>query len=380
MTSPPPPHRATCVEDIRRQAYRRLSGPVWDYIDGGAGEERTVRGNSDAFGELTLVPRMLVDVTLRDMRTTVLGTEVAAPIGIAPTSYHTLADPEGEVATARAAGAAGLLDIVSVFSSRTLEDVAKAATGPLWFQLYCLRDRGITRHLVERAESAGYRAIVLGVDLPVIGYRDRDIRNGFGLPPHISPVNLPSGDGTGVRLTELNDILVSAALTWQDVEWVRGLTKLPLVVKGIVASSDADLAVRAGADGVLVSNHGGRQVDGAVATITALPGVLDAVGGRCEVYLDSGVRRGTDVLKAVAVGARAVFVGRPVMWGLAAAGESGVRDVLRMYTDELDLAMAACGCPDLASIGPELLYPARVPARRISTDVTLPTYNNREIW
>jgi 4-hydroxymandelate oxidase len=350
---------AASVEDVRRIAEARMSGPVRDYVAGGAGDERTVRANEDAFSRVTLMPRMLVDVTTRDLRTTALGTEVAAPVGIAPTSYHVLAHPDGEAGTARAAGKAGLLDLVSVFSSMSMEDVAKEATGPLWFQLYCLRDRGLTRSLVERAEAAGYRAIVLGVDLPVIGYRDRDIRNGFSLPPHVWPANLPStsdSDGEN-RLTDLNDVLVDPALTWRDVEWIRDLTDLPLVLKGILAPSDARRAAAAGAQGVLVSNHGGRQVDGSITTMAALPGVLDAVGDDCEVYLDSGVRRGTDVLKAVAVGARMAFTGRPVMWGLAAGGEAGVGEVLRLLVDELDLAMAACGCPDLAAVGRHLLCP-----------------------
>ncbi|MDG4766917.1 alpha-hydroxy acid oxidase [Solwaraspora sp. WMMD406] len=349
--------RPVSVAEIARLAEAVLPRDVWDYVAGGAGEERTVQANRDAFHRLSVLPRVLVDVANRSARTSALGTPVAAPVGIAPTSYHVLAHPDGELATVRAAGTAGVLTIQSVFSSVTLEDVAAAATGPLWFQLYCLRDRAVTRNLIERAAAAGYRAIVLGVDLPVIGYRDRDIRNGFGLPPHIRPVNLPvaADSAGGLELTELNDILVSPDLTWRDVEWVRGLSSLPLVVKGVLAADDARRAVDAGAQGVLVSNHGGRQIDGSVATMTALPEVLDAVGDRCEVYLDGGVRRGTDVLKAVALGARMAFVGRPVMWGLAADGEAGVGAVLRMYLEELDLVMAVCGCPDVASIGPDLL-------------------------
>lgn len=348
------------VYDLRRLARTRMPKYVWDYVAGGAGEETSVRANREAFRRTTLVPRVLVDVSRRDTRTTALGTEVAAPLGIAPTSYHALAHPDGELATARAAGACGVLNIVSVFSSMTLEDVAKVATGPLWFQLYCLRDRDLTRSLIQRAEAAGYRAIVLGVDLPVIGYRDRDIRNRFGLPPDVSPVNLPPDlVGDGAELTELNRVLVSPDLTWRDVEWIRGVTTLPVVVKGILAPEDAQRAARIGVQGVLVSNHGGRQVDGAIATLTALPRVVDAVGGDCEVYLDGGVRRGTDVLKAVASGARMAFAGRPVMWALSAGGEEGVRTALEMYLTELDLAMATCGCPDVPSIGPHLLDEGR---------------------
>lgn len=346
------------VDDLRRLARARLPGPVWDYVTGGAGEERTVRANRDAFRRLTLLPRVLVDVAARDPRTTVLDTGVAAPVGIAPTSYQSLAHPDGELATARAAGSRGLLDVVSVFSSVSLEDVAEVATGPLWFQLYCLRDRGVTRELVQRAVAAGYRALVLGVDLPVIGYRDRDIRNRFQLPPSVAPVNLPTRVAPGGSvLVELNRALVDPALTWRDVEWIREISPLPVVVKGIVAADDADRAARIGADAVLVSNHGGRQLDGAPASIAALPDVVSVVADRCEVYLDSGVRRGTDVLAAVARGARMAFVGRPVMWGLAAGGEDGVRAALDLYLAELDLAMAVCGCPDVPSIGPHLFGP-----------------------
>ncbi len=352
---PAVPTRFVRAEDFAAVAQAVLPTDVWDYVAGGAGDERTVRANEEAFHRLTLVPRMLIDVGTRTLHTTALGVPLAGPIGVAPTSYHTMAHPDGELAVARAAGAAGLLNIVSVFSSTTLEDVAKAATGPLWFQLYCLRDRGLTRSLIERAEAAGYRAIVLGVDLPVIGYRDRDIRNAFRLPPGVRPVNLPVGTEQDPTLADLNAVLVDPRLTWQDVEWIRSVTDLPLVVKGIVAPSDAERAVQLGASGVLVSNHGGRQVDGSVATMTALPEVLDVVGGSAEVYLDGGVRRGTDVLKAVATGARVVFAGRPVLWGLAVDGESGVRAVLDLYLRELDLVMATCGCPDVASIGPHLL-------------------------
>lgn len=349
--------RLASVAEMAPLARAMLPADVWDYFAGGAGTERTVRANEEAFQRLALLPRMLVDVSARDLGTTVLGTPVAGPVGVAPTSYHVLAHPDGEAATARAAGEAGLLNIVSVFSSVSLEEVAKASAGAQWFQLYCLRDRGVTRALIERAEAAGYRAIVLGVDLPVIGYRDRDIRNGFGLPDGVHPVNLPpaGGGGRGLALTELNDVLVGPDLTWDDVEWVRGLTNLPLVIKGVLAPPDAERAAGLGARGVLVSNHGGRQVDGSVASMTVLPEVVEAVGDRCEVYLDGGVRRGTDVLKAVALGARTVFVGRPVLWGLTLGGASGVLAVLRMYLRELDLVMAACGCPDLASAGPHLL-------------------------
>jgi 4-hydroxymandelate oxidase len=346
-----------CVDDLRPLAEAVLAGPIRDYIAGGAGAEHTLLANRTAFTRLSLLPRVLVDVSRRNLRTTLLGTEVAAPIGIAPMSYHCMAHVDGELATVRGAGAEGLVTTVATFASRSLEETARTATGPLWFQLYCLRDRAITVELIGRAEAAGCRALVLTVDAPVFGYRDRDIRNGFRLPEDVSPANLRRTSGEPTRsLAELNQLLVDPSLSWRDIEWLCGTTRLPIVVKGVLAPDDAARAAQLGVAAVWVSNHGGRQVDGAIATLTALPGVLAAVDGRCEVYLDGGVRRGTDVLKALALGARAVFVGRPVLWGLTVEGERGVRAVLRMYLEELELTMAACGCPDVAGLGPHLMY------------------------
>ncbi|GAA3305292.1 alpha-hydroxy-acid oxidizing protein [Dactylosporangium vinaceum] len=343
------------VYDIARLARTMLPGHIWDYLNGGAGQERTLGANRAAFHRLSLVPAVLTDVSRRDLRTTLLGAEVAAPVAVAPMAYHRLAHVDAEPATVRAAGAEGLLCVVSTFASHTLEEIAAEATGPLWFQLYCLRDRGLTKDLVDRARAAGYRALVLTADAPMLGYRDRDIRTGFQLPAHVRPANLAGTTGSGATVAELNSVLVDPSVTWRDVAWLRGLSDLPVVVKGVLRAADAQRAVDHGADGVLVSNHGGRQVDGAIATMRALPAVLDAVGDRCEVYVDGGVRRGTDVLRALASGARAAFVGRPVLWGLAADGEAGVRAVLRVYSEELELTMAACGCPDVTSAGPELL-------------------------
>jgi len=347
---------AVNVADYRRLARRALPGDVWDFIAGGSGDQLTMRANRRAFAGVGLRPRVLVDVSGRTTETTMLGAQVAAPIAIAPMAYHCLADPEGEVATARAA--AGLVTVVSSFASRTIEDVAAAAAGPLWFQLYCFRDRGVMTDLVRRAEATGYRALVLTVDMPMMGRRDADARNGFTLPAEVTPVNLtgagPGGADGAVAgrpdVAELTRQLLDDGVTWEIVRWLRGITGLPLVLKGILTGEDAARAVELGAAGVIVSNHGGRQLDGAIAALHALPDVLDRVGQDCEVYVDGGVRRGADVLKALALGARAVLVGRPVLWGLAARGEAGVRDVLQIMSNELDLAMGLSGCPTVASI------------------------------
>lgn len=350
-----------CADDFRKHAQELLPPDVWDYFMGGAGGESTVLANREAFGNVALIPRVLVDVGRRDLRTRVLGTDVHAPIGIAPIAHQRLAHADGEAGTARAAGAEGLLCVVPTFSSQSLEEVAEAVTGPLWFQLYCLRDRSVTKELVDRAQVAGYRALVLTVDAPVLGYRDRDIRNAFRLPGHAAPANFrtvtaPRADGPQTaELSVLNKAMVDPSVSWRDVEWLRGLTDLPIVLKGILSSEDAARAASIGVEGILVSNHGGRQVDGAVASLGALPGVLGAVDGRCEVYFDGGVRRGSDVVKALAIGARMVFLGRPVLWGLAVGGEAGVRDVLRCCKEDLDRTMAGCGCADIASIHSRLV-------------------------
>lgn len=349
------------AEDYRARAQAALPAPLWDYLSGGAGEELTARANVDAFRRVRLVPRVLVDVAVRDTRTTLLGTEVAAPVAIAPMAYHRLAHHTAEAATVRAAGGHGVLTVVGVFSSLPLEEVARAAAGPLWFQTCLLRDRGLTRELADRAAAAGYRALVLTVDAPLLGHRDRDVRNAYRLPPDVVPANLfPAGGAAapgGPALAELNSALVDPSATWDDVQWLRTVTRLPIVVKGVLHPDDAARAVECGAGAVVVSNHGGRQLDGAVATLDALPGVVRALDGRGEVYLDGGVRRGVDVVKALALGARAVLVGRPVLWGLAAGGEAGVADVLRLYRQELENAMAMCGCPRVADIGPGLVAP-----------------------
>jgi 4-hydroxymandelate oxidase len=300
---------------------------------------------------------MLVDVSQRQMDTTALGEPVSMPIFIAPMAFQGLAHPEGEVATTKAASAAKTLMTLSTLSTFSIEEVMAVATGPVWFQLYVLKDRAVSAALVKRAEAAGCKAIVLTVDAPLLGRRERDLRNRFKMPDALMAKTLLNGGlqessdytpGSGIAPGIVS--LFDTALTWKDIDWLTEITTLPVLVKGILRSDDALLAVKHGASGVIVSNHGARQLDTTPATISVLPEIVDAVGSEVEVYVDSGIRRGTDVLKAIACGARAVFIGRPVLWGLASRAEAGVMYVLEMLRQEFDLAMALSGCPTLSSI------------------------------
>jgi 4-hydroxymandelate oxidase len=360
------------VFDLEAIARERLSREAYDYYASGAQDEVTLRENRAAYERLSLAYRVLVDVSRRDMATTVLGQPVAMPILVAPTAFHRLATPEGEVATVRAAGAAGTVMILSTLSNTRVEEVVAAASGPVWFQLYVYRDRQSTEGLVRRAEAAGCRALVLTVDAPLLGRRERDVRNRFRLPPGLAVANmLPEGYGevpsavadSGLAAYVAN--LLNPALSWKDVAWLQSITELPVLVKGIVRPDDALRAADVGVAGIVVSNHGGRQLDTAPATIDVLPEIADALaasGHKIEVLMDGGVRRGTDILKALALGARAVLVGRPVLWGLAADGEAGAAWALRILRDELDLAMALAGTPTLADITRDLVR--RGPAGR----------------
>jgi 4-hydroxymandelate oxidase len=277
-------------------------------------------------------------------------------------AFHRLAHPEGELATARAAAALGLPLILSTFSTASLEAVRSASTGPLWFQLYVHKDRELTRTLVQRADAAGYEALVLTVDVPVLGRRERDLRNAFQLPPELRLANLAADGQASLPPVQDDSALAAyfaglhdASLTWRDIEWLRSISRLPLLLKGVVRADDARRAVDHGVSGIVVSNHGGRQLDTAVAAIAALPRIADAVGDRAAVLVDGGIRRGTDVLKALALGAHAVLLGRPVLWGLALDGEAGARRVLELLRDEFRLAMQLAGAPTLATITSDLL-------------------------
>jgi 4-hydroxymandelate oxidase len=349
------------LEDLARS---RLPQLAWDYYASGADDEHCLARTKAAWARIALHYRVLVDVSARSPATTVLGAPIRMPIGIAPTAFHKLAHPDGELATVRAAGDAGTVFVLSTLSNTAIEEVTAAATGPVWFQLYVYRDRAATEALVRRVEAAGARALVLTVDAPLLGRRERDVRNGFALPPGLGVENMFAAGRSAVPAASGESGLAAyfasqldPALTWDAVEWLRSVTRLPVLVKGIVRPDDAVRAVERGAAGVVVSNHGGRQLDASPATIDVLPRIADAVAGRAEVYLDGGVRRGADVVKAIALGARCVFVGRPALWGLAAAGRAGVSAVLAALARELDLAMALCGCADVASMTRDLVEP-----------------------
>jgi 4-hydroxymandelate oxidase len=340
---------AHSVAELADLARQRLAPAVFDYFAGGADDEVTTRGNEAAFARLRLLPRVLRGSGTRRLGTTIAGTESALPVFVAPTAFHRLAHPDGEVATARAAASAGTVMVVSMASTVAVEDIA--ATGAtLWFQLYLQSDRGFTEAVVKRAEAAGCRALVVTVDSPVFGRHTRDLRNGFtDLPPGLVCENMRDADG------RVRDIEFTPGLGWDGLDWLRSVTGLPVVVKGVLHPDDARLAVERGAAAVMVSNHGGRQLDTAVSTIEALPAIAGAVAGRVPLVLDGGVRRGTDVVKACALGASAVAVGRPVVWGLAAGGAAGAAWVLSTLRDELDRALALCGADSVAELTPDLV-------------------------
>ena len=357
--------------DFEAEALARLPRPTRDYFCGGANDEITLERNRAAWDAIPLHYRVLRDVSTRDLSTSVLGIPVSMPILIAPTACHELAHPDGELATARAAGAAGTLMMISTLANYAMEDISREATGPLWFQLYVYRDRGVTLELVRRAEAAGCRAIVLTVDAPVGGLRERDARNEFRLPEGIVMRNLlPAGrsfagldDDKGSVAAYIN-AMFDPSISWRDLDWLAAQTKLPVLVKGLVRADDAVRAREHGAQGVVVSNHGGRQLDTSPATIEVLESIATALDGRIEVLIDGGVRRGTDVLKALALGARAVLLGRPVLWGLTVEGEQGVRRVLDILRHEFDVAMALAGCCNVDEVDADLIRPPTPAATR----------------
>lgn len=335
---------------------------AWDYYASGAWDQITLRDNRVAFERFKLRPRMLVDVSQRDLTTKILGQSLHLPILIAPMAFQCLADLEGEIATAKAAAKLGIGMVLSTLATKSIAQVAAVKQQGNWFQLYIHRDRGLTRALVEFAYANGANAICLTVDAPLLGKREQDTRNQFALPPGMELANL-----TGLKDLEIPHKQEESGLfayfaqqldpgiTWADVEWLQSLTPLPVAIKGILRPDDAVRAVEHGAKAVIVSNHGGRQLDGAIASIDALSEIVAAVGEQAEVLMDGGIRRGTDILKALALGAKAILVGRPVLWGLAIAGEAGVQHVIEILRDELDLAMALSGCANLQDIDRSLV-------------------------
>ncbi|RZB41002.1 hydroxyacid oxidase 1 [Asbolus verrucosus] len=337
-----------CVKDFEKHAFAVLPRNALDYYRSGAGAEETLVHNRKAFSKFKIRPRCLRNVAKRDLSTTILGEKVEIPIGISPTAMQRMAHPEGECANARAAQAMGTIFTLSTIATSSIEEVAQAAPyGTKWFQLYIYNDR-----------QAGFKALVLTIDTPMFGLRLADIRNKFVLPPHLRFANFSGDKATGINTTEkgsgLNNYvnrLFDQSLEWKDIRWLQSITKLPIILKGILTAEDALIGADLGVAGILVSNHGARQVDGTPASIEALPEIVKAVGDRVEIYLDGGVTDGTDVFKALALGAKMVFLGRPALWGLAHSGEEGVKKILTILKTELDYALAITGCASIKDIG-----------------------------
>ncbi|XP_040278732.1 hydroxyacid oxidase 2 isoform X1 [Bufo bufo] len=352
-----------CLADFEAYAKDNLPKATWEYYAAGADDCGTRDDNLLAFKRIRLRPRMLRDVSVTDSRTTILGTEISCPIGIAPTAFHCLAWPDGEISTARAAETQNLCYVASTYSTCSVEEIVAAApAGFRWFQLYIYRDRKLSEQLVHRVEALGFKALVLTVDLPYTGKRRSDIRNNFRLPPHLKVKNFEGvfKEHCGPDNYGVPDNTLDPSISWKDIHWLRSLTRLPIIIKGILTKEDAELAVKHGVQGIIVSNHGGRQLDGELATIDALSEVVEAVQGRTEVYIDGGIRTGSDVLKALALGAKCVFIGRPIVWGLAYKGEEGVRGVLQILTDEFRLSMALSGCRNISEINRNLVQFSRL--------------------
>ncbi len=353
--------RLFTLADVEAAALARLPEMAREYLSGGAGDELTLRRNREAFDALRLMPRVMRDVSRLDTAVTLLGRAHALPILLAPAAYHGLFHPGGERETARGAEAAGVTLVVSTVATTALDEVARAGAGAKWFQIYCQRDRGWTREQVGVAEASGYEALALTVDTPVLGARNREKRTAFHLPSPLRMANFPEsvGEYTPNQHHDPNDIynpFLDPSLTWKDLEWLRGLTRLPVLVKGVLAADDARLAIEHGAAGVIVSNHGGRNLDTVPAAIEALPAVARAVAGRVPVLMDGGVRRGTDVAKALALGADAVLIGRPYLHGLALAGAAGVVRVVELLALELRMTMALLGVTSVTEVGREVLW------------------------
>jgi L-lactate dehydrogenase (cytochrome) len=365
------------IDDFRRAARRRLPRALFDYIDGGSDDERTIRANQADFARYTFRPRVLVDVAARSQQTMILGQPISSPLILAPTGFTGVFWPNAEIAAARAAEKAGIIFTLSTMSINSLEEVAAASNCRRWFQLYVWRDREFVRRLIERAQAAGYSALVITVDTPVLGHREKDQRSGLTLPPRITARNvldtLPrvswlkgllthprptfgnivgvSGAGDdAVSLATYTTRQFSPSITWDDLAWFRSVWSGPLAIKGVLDAEDGRLAVEHGLDAVIVSNHGGRQLDGAPSPISVLPEIVDAVAGRADVILDGGIRRGSDVVKAVALGARACMIGKAFNYAVAAAGQPGVEQAISILQTEIDRTLALIGRPHLADL------------------------------
>ncbi len=343
-------------QKIQQKAAQVLPGPVYDFIEGGADDECAISDNSRAFACIKLVPRVLANVSNVSTETTILGVTLHSPVIIAPTAPHKLVHSSGEKETALASEKTNTLMIVSCMASQTLEDIAENTKANLWFQLHIFRNREVTRNLVKRAERSGYKALVVTVDMPVIGSRNRDLNHRFKIPNHCLAANLiqekliePNDNKTIFNTNHSND-LFDSSVTWEDIQWLAGLTDLPVILKGILHSHDAQTALEIGVKGIIVSNHGGRQLGQSIPPIQALPAILKVVDSAIPVLVDGGLRSGTDVLKAMALGAQAVLTGRPILWGLAVGGVDGITGVLGQFNRELKHAMTLCGLPTIESI------------------------------
>jgi 4-hydroxymandelate oxidase len=357
-----PPLKALNIFELEQIAKEKLPAIAYDYYRSGAWDETTLKANREAYEKWKIHYHVLVDVAQRDLSTNVFGSKVDFPILIAPTAFHKLAHPDGELATARAAVKANTLMTLSSLSTTTIEEVSAATNKNFWFQLYINKNREHTRDLVARAQAAGAKALVVTVDTPLWGRRERDVRNGFHLPPGLSAINLVKYDKdavakgqSGAGLGQSFAWMIDASLQWKDLDWLASITPLPIIIKGVCRPDDARIALDHGVKGIQVSNHGGRQLDSAPATIDVLSSIADAVGDKVTILLDGGIRRGTDALKALVMGAKAVLVGRPVLWGLAAGGQEGVEKALSILKEELDLAMALSGCRSLKDLNRNLL-------------------------
>ncbi|XP_012528234.1 hydroxyacid oxidase 1 [Monomorium pharaonis] len=355
-----------CIEDYEKYALEHLPASVRDYYKSGAGEEYSVKWNREAFKNYKIRPRFLRNVSKRDISTTVLGHKISMPLGVAPTAMQRMAHPDGECANAKAAQAAGTIFILSTIATSSIEEVAEAAPKAIkWFQLYIYTDRNVTLNLIRRAERADFKALVLTIDAPFFGDRRADLRNNFALPNHLRFANF-QGDlskrvntaKTGSGLNEYVTALFDPSLSWDDVKWLRSITTLPIILKGILTVEDARLAVETGVDGIIVSNHGARQIDSVPASIEVLPEISKAVGDKIEVYMDGGVTQGIDVLKALALGAKMVFLGRPMLWGLVHSGEKGAREILEIMRKEIDLAFALSGCSSVKDVTHDMVIHA----------------------
>jgi len=357
MPSPPLsqiPSHVVALDDYETLARTHMDEAAWAYIAGASADERTMRENHEAFARLKLSPRVLGDFTGANTKIELFGRTFAHPMLLAPTAYHKLVHPDGELATVLGAAAMEAGMVVSTSATVLLEEIAAAARTPLWFQLYMQPDSAHTLELVSRAEEAGYEALVLTVDAPVSGLRNREQRAGFQIPFGIEPVNLRNRPALPLCDSVFDPAYIAHLPRWKDLAWLRSHTRLPIILKGILSAADAALALEAGVDGIVVSNHGGRTLDGVPATIDVLPTIAEKIGGRIPILMDGGIRRGTDVLKALALGASAVMVGRPILYGLAVAGPVGVAHILKILRTELEVAMLLSGCPTIASISREV--------------------------